>query len=200
MSSLTTFTVGQALTAALMNGVSIRTVVAGTAAERAAYATPFSGMTWWETDTFRKYVYDGTGWIVMAELTQSYTPTVGGFTLGNGTILGTYHRSDGWCDFEVRIGLGSTSAVTGALTVTLPITAAAVAVTNGFHAGFIRFGIQEYSAMVASGSTTGVNLRAVDASGTYAASAATSATIPFTWNVNDGAYVRGRYQMTTRYS
>src|SRR5262245_37342198 len=57
------------------------------------------GMRYFATDTKREFLYDGTGWVVMAEPAQTYTPALTGITLGNGTLTGRYHRSDGWCDF-----------------------------------------------------------------------------------------------------
>ncbi len=53
---------------------------------------------------------------------QSYTPTVANFTKGNGSIVGSYCvDANNMCDFEVAVALGSTSSVTGAMTVTLPL-------------------------------------------------------------------------------
>ncbi len=53
---------------------------------------------------------------------RSYTPTVTNFTKGNGSIAGSYVvDANNMCDFEVSVALGSTSAVTGGMTVTLPL-------------------------------------------------------------------------------
>ncbi len=55
---------------------------------------------------------------------QSYVPGVTGITIGNGTVAGRYWQRGKAVIAEVLITLGSTSAVTGAVTITLPVPAA----------------------------------------------------------------------------
>lgn len=79
----------------------------------------------------------------------SYTPTVANFTTGNGSITGRYCiDTNNMCDFEVEVILGSTSAVTGAMTVTLPVASTTAGpppigaveyFIGGIGAGYMQF-------------------------------------------------------------
>lgn len=55
---------------------------------------------------------------------QSYTPTTAGLTLGNGTLVGRYYQIGGLVTVQCQFTLGTTSAVTGGITFTTPVTAA----------------------------------------------------------------------------
>ena len=53
----------------------------------------------------------------------TFTPTWTNFTLGNGTVdRAAYEQIGRSVDVYVRVTLGSTSSVTGAITLTLPVT------------------------------------------------------------------------------
>ena len=94
------------------------------AAKPVSSATP---LRYFATDTRRDWLYDGTGWIVMGEPMQNYTPTLGNVTLGTGgSTTGNYHRCDGWCDFTMDFSLGAGGALTGQPSMTVPIAAAPV--------------------------------------------------------------------------
>jgi hypothetical protein len=54
---------------------------------------------------------------------QNYTPTLGGITVGNGSIAGRYLKRGRTVDFSVLLTAGSTSAVTGLVTIGLPAAA-----------------------------------------------------------------------------
>lgn len=58
----------------------------------------------------------------LTEAGTSYVPTYSNFTLGNGTAAAAWARQNKWADFRIRIALGTTSAVTGAMTISLPAT------------------------------------------------------------------------------
>lgn len=77
-----------------------------------------AGLTVWVyTGTAWKQVDYDLGW-------QDYTPTITGVTIGNGTVTARYWQRGKTVVAEALITLGSTSAVTGAVTITLPVTAA----------------------------------------------------------------------------
>ena len=164
--------------------------------------TGYNGLEIWETDTFRSLRHDGTNWIILAEPQVTWTPTITGLTVGNGTWDGEYHRNDGWCDFRARFTFGSTSAVTATLLMTLPIAAAKNSQNNQHAVSFYDTDVVETYPGVAgaTGNATQVYLLALNASGTYGRVSNTSATVPMTWAVNDIIDVSGRYRMTTRYS
>ena len=121
---------------------------------------------------------------------SAYAPTITGFTLGNGSVNGAQWRIGGLVFFHVTVSLGSTSAITGAISFAAP---------TGVDRNFINinasiddygFGFRPALANI-YGSTIYVD--AVNTSGTYAINAAFSSTIPFTWATNDGFSVSGFY-------
>lgn len=60
----------------------------------------------------------------------AYTPTIAGWTLGNGTIVGRYCRHGDTVILQTRLLMGSTSAAAGVPVFNLPIPALSN-VTNG---------------------------------------------------------------------
>ena len=126
----------------------------------------------------------------------SYTPTWTGVTLGNGTNTGGYKQFGRMTYFRATFVLGTTSAITGAVTVTLPLTAASSAQTARFAVGFLDGGT-EYPGVSGGSSTTTVAALTMNVAGTYPSSATISATIPFTWGNGDTIAVSGWYDATT---
>jgi hypothetical protein len=155
----------------------------------------------YERDTDRVLVYDGVGWIILAEPSQAWTPTLAGLTVGNGTWSAFTHRSDGWIDLEASFTFGTTSAITGDLILTLPVNGA-LSTPDLWTVQFRDDNVATQFLGVADfdNSVSTVRLRAVAAGGTYASSVACSATIPFTWTTSDRIFLAARYRMTTRYS
>lgn len=155
----------------------------------------------YETDTDRMLFYDGTGWIILTEPAQTFTPTVTNLTVGNGTWVASYHRSDGWIDLECDFTFGTTSAVAGDLTFQLPVNSANVSpdlwtiTFRDDNTALHYTGQAEYT-----NTTTGVFVRAIGTAGAYAVGAALGAAVPFTWAVNDRIFIAARYRMTNRYS
>ena len=175
----------------------IRVVTSGT---RPTGVDRYVGQRIFESDTGRELLYDGTGWVIMSEPTQTYTPALTNVTLGNGTNSGQYHRSDGYVDFATQLVLGSTSAITGAVAIGLPINAGGLTGGNAMPAQCLLFD-----------ASVGLVLGVALVNGTTAvypsylsslAGAATSVntTTPFTWANGDAIWIKGRYRMTTRYS
>lgn len=165
--------------------------------------TPVEGMRIYETDTDRELAYDGSNWIIMSEPTQSWTPTFTNTTLGNGTVAGGYKRSDGWIDVTAQFTFGSTSAVTGNVSVSLPIALSTTSGANDATFSCTMFDSSAgayYLGRCPILTTTSLGVRAVLASGTYASFADTSSTVPFTWATSDTMQIAGRYRLTTRAS
>ena len=155
----------------------------------------------YETDTDRVLVYTGAAWVILAEPEQSWSPTMTGYTVGDGTWSAQYHRSDGWCDFRASFTLGATSAITGQLLLTLPFAQDTNTQAGQFGCGFCDASGSSFAAFASyTGNATQVYVDAVSASVSYATAVATSATVPFTWTTGDIIYIVGRYQMSTRTS
>lgn len=155
----------------------------------------------YETDTDRILVYDGTGWVILSEPSVSFTPSVSGLTVGDGSWSARYRRSDGWIDVEGSFTFGLTSAIVSGLTMTLPIGSATT--TPDLHSvSFYDFDTNSQYVAQATyvGTTTTVALRAVSASSAYAVTQGISATVPFTWTKDDLIQFGLRYRMASRYS
>jgi hypothetical protein len=113
----------------------------------------------------------------------SYTPTYANFTLGNGTVTAKYCQIGKTLFYAGRILLGSTSSVTGQITIGLPKTSNSPTSLYGSYqildAGAAYY-IGTYS--LAGGS---VGLGISQPAGLYPIFTATSATVPMTWTTND---------------
>lgn len=129
----------------------------------------------------------------------TWTPTVANLTVGNGAWSTTTYTigSDGFCDFQGRFVCGTTSAVTGRLTVTLPFTCA-----HSVRPGQFAAGVYDDSAGAthplycsAVGNATQFALDAVATGGTYAVAAASSATVPITYANLDAIEFSGRFRL-----
>jgi hypothetical protein len=111
----------------------------------------------------------------------SYTPTFTNFTLGNGTIERAHYVQIGkTVHLDIYVVLGSTSAVSGRIGISLPVTAlyafTPTAVTCALTAGAANS-----EGRVAFASTTRLDLYALNVAGTYPANANISSTVPGTW-------------------
>jgi hypothetical protein len=120
----------------------------------------------------------------------TYTPTLTGITVGNGTTTARFSQIGKVVNGSVKFTLGSTSSITGGIIVSLPTSVGGVvAVTGSFTdngAGAYGLGYE------ISGSD--VYLRALNASGTYLTYTNTSATVPFTWGNTDFFEFQFTYQ------
>jgi hypothetical protein len=117
----------------------------------------------------------------------AYTPTFTNFTLGNGTINeARYAQSGKLVHVYIQVTLGSTSSVSGNITVALPVTAASdqVGLWTG-PAAFGDSGVGNFTGLVQISSTTAAKPDVSDASGTYSKIAGISSTVPFTWTTSD---------------
>jgi hypothetical protein len=113
----------------------------------------------------------------------SYTPAFSNFTLGNGTVTAKYCQIGKTIFYAGRILLGSTSSVTGQITIGLPKTSNSPTSLYGSYqildAGAAYY-IGTYSL---AGGSLGLGMSQL--SGLFTIFAATSATVPMTWTTND---------------
>jgi hypothetical protein len=121
----------------------------------------------------------------------SWTPTISGVTVGNGTTQGRYYQVGSLVFFHMNFYLGSTSAVAGPITMPTP-TGQIARNFQTVNASIDDFGVGLRPLMASIYGST-IYVDAIDSSGTYANKAAISATVPFTWATNDGFTVSGFY-------
>lgn len=112
----------------------------------------------------------------------SYTPTYSNLSLGNGTVDAGYYRIGRTVTYRGAITFGSTTSVTGAIQVSVPVAAKGSTWSLGSAAG------EDNSASFARTSGTAEINPAIFATGINFAStgnASWTATVPFTWASGD---------------
>ena len=123
---------------------------------------------------------------------QTWTPTWTNFTVGNGVLNYAYYVQIGkQIFFEMRFTLGSTSSMGTDPYFTLP-AATISGVSSNFTGVLLDAGTASYSPTCEAYNSY-CYFYAVNTSGAYANQASITATVPFTWAVNDRIYVSGSY-------
>jgi hypothetical protein len=187
------FSAGEVLAAADVNEFLQDQAVmtfAGTAARGSAIGTATEGMFTYLEDTDAYESYNGTDWVSAIPLGAwtAFTPTWTNLTVGNGVYNKAHYRLVGkTAHVAVDFSFGSTSAVTGNLTLQLPVE---LSRTSGFQTGLAQLLLIDATVttylgipVVATGDSQSWNLRA--ASGTPVALVSISSTSPFTWTTSD---------------
>jgi hypothetical protein len=123
----------------------------------------------------------GTGWAL-----SSWTPTWTGVTVGNGTVVSKYAQIGKLVFCEISLSMGSTSAITGQIVFTCPVTARAGAICFG-AIDYGDLGSADYPGSIyIDAANSKMTCWAIKTDATYAKLDATSATIPFTFGQGDG--------------
>jgi hypothetical protein len=127
----------------------------------------------------------------LADPWPAYTPTLGTWTLGNGSLTGNYIKFGQLVFFRLRLDVGSTTTCSGnpvfglpadaVSTFSLPIGQALLADASGTSPAFRA----TRTAVINSG--TNLILRAEDGS-------VLSGTVPWTWDTDDVIEISGFYQ------
>ena len=123
---------------------------------------------------------------------QDWTPTLTNATQGNGTITARYVQIGKLVVGMFTFTLGSTSAISGDMNITLPVTGA----TTGFNLAslsFIENGVKDVKGFPVL-TTTLCYLRAQKANTTYVENAYLSSSVPFTWGTNDNIILGFSYE------
>lgn len=128
----------------------------------------------------------GSGWSY-----QSWVPSWTNVTVGNGTVVAKYIQTGKQVTCRLSFIMGSTSAITGLITFSLPVTAVSYPnIANGIDplglAIILDNGVNSYPADVRILTTTTAILTVWNASSTYVFGANTSATVPITFGTADG--------------
>jgi hypothetical protein len=135
-----------------------------------------------------------------AGLWTTYTPTLSGITLGNGSILGQYCQIADTTFFRVRVTFGSTTSFTAAVDISLPTTSSGYSTFD-----YMNIITQAYdsSATVFSPSSANINISsttfrtlATVVSATYPTVQDLSASVPISWATGDTLTAQGSYRNT----
>ena len=118
-----------------------------------------------------------------------YTPSfAGGVTVGNGTWAAGYAIVNKILFFQGTFTLGSTSAITGSVTLTVPdsrtlfLPNQKIVGDAYFRVGSVPY---DYYGPVIQTSTTVVTINVYETSGTYLDRRALAAAVPITWRAGD---------------
>jgi hypothetical protein len=121
----------------------------------------------------------------IGEAAVSFTPTFSNYTRGNGTSVAYYMRVNKLVYVYVKETLGSTSSVTGGISMNLPIAAVRSTAIEMARARIDDTGANIYWGTTHASGTTSTILYADLASGTYTAFVGITATVPMTWASTD---------------
>lgn len=121
----------------------------------------------------------------------SYTPTLTNVTTGNGTLSAYYKQIGKTLVVKGSFTLGSSSSISGQITITHPVTTTTTGLVNEANFGggsCIDSGTDIYPVFLYFGSSTSFKLVAINAASTYArttSSGVVSGTVPFTFSTGD---------------
>lgn len=123
---------------------------------------------------------------VVGEVVTSWTPTIQGLTVGNGTMFGQYAVINDIVFYQVRFIFGSTSAVTGALYIEYPFSVQEtwLGAVGGVCAYDDANGSDYFGVLYRSSGVRGL-LSTLRSDATHAKSDGVDATTPFTWASGD---------------
>lgn len=195
------FTAGTLATASDVNTYLMKQsvmVFASSSARDAALTSPTEGMTTYQEDTNQVTVYSGSAWIPFDLGWTTYTPTLSNVTLGSGyTLSAAYVQIGKTVVVQFYFALGSTSAITGDLSFSLPVNQASsnrsasvgtCVVTDSSPA-------TRYPGTVLLSGTPGYAfIRVGSASGAYLTQIAVSSSVPMTWATADSISTTIIYQ------
>lgn len=90
-------------------------------------SSPYEGQVIYETDTDKVRAYNGSAWFTIKSSSSqtawtAYTPTWTNLTVGNGTQDHSYYQDGPTVHVRGRIEFGSTTSISGTVTLTLPVT------------------------------------------------------------------------------
>jgi hypothetical protein len=176
-------------------------VYATTAARDLDNPAPSSGdMAWTQADD-RRWVHDGTGWIIEYEPWTVFTPSSTNITVGSGTLTGRHQRRGGTCEFVSVFTFGAGSAMGTNPTIGLPFATAAL-LAQHFNVSIQDSTTQYYAGMTGpvAAAASSVAVYAMNAAIAVGGTVAISSTVPFTWATGDVLAVGGSFEMNSRYT
>lgn len=176
---------GENPTAANLNNYLSKQVVmtfSTTTARDAAVTSPEEGMVAVITGSDLVTIYTGSAWVEYGRYGawESYTPTWTNLTVGNGTVSSRYVRIGSTVTYYGLLDFGSTTSISGFVSVSLPVNAARPRTT-----GSARYSDAATRTYVG---VAGVNAAGTAIGFTHSESGGfggVNATNPFTWTTSD---------------
>jgi hypothetical protein len=130
-------------------------------------------------------------WADKGSTWTTWTPTLTNITLGNGTVTARYQQLGKTVSIYFKFLLGSTSAVSGNPTITLPVNS----VYENIAPAYIQdAGTNNYYGIFTVNGGTGTFVMQ-NVAGTYPSFAGISSTVPMTWTTNDYLYSNISYEV-----
>jgi len=123
----------------------------------------------------------------------SFTPLWDGITEGNATNNGYYKQIGKTTFIYAAIKLGSTSSVTGAVTLTLPVSISSN-YKVGTSIGMVRFNDEDSGVSYNARLRADGSIRVYVANATYLTDTALSSTVPITWAQDDVIVLTATYE------
>jgi len=123
---------------------------------------------------------------------SNWTPSYTNLTIGNGTVVSRYAQSGKFVHWFYYLIFGSTTSLSGAPVLTLPVTAKdATANTTAY---FDDSGTAGYTAFALINSTTQIQIYYIGAATAYTQFFAPSSTVPFEWTTGDAISFQISYE------
>jgi hypothetical protein len=137
----------------------------------------------------------GLAWATASGFTYTnWTPTFTNLTVGNGTLVGRYAQSGKLVHAWFKLTFGSTSAVTGNTTITLPVSAASSGGSIRGTGAILDAGVRWFTAAADINGTSQATIVAVGANLNNAYEDYLSSTVPMTWTTNDVLAISFTYE------
>jgi hypothetical protein len=194
-----TFTAGTLATASDVNTYLMNQSIptfSSAGARNSAITSPVEGQFAYVNSNDILSYYTGSGWAnaLFASTWVAYTPTLTNITLGSGGTSAFYYQVVGkTLNVRGRITLGTTGALTGVATFSLPTNAITADQFWDGGAVMIDGGATNYPGMIRVGTSTATVL-AYTSNMSYVTSVNTSSSIPFTWASTDVINVGFTYE------
>lgn len=129
---------------------------------------------------------------------QTYMPTFTNFTSTTATITAAYSQTGKTVNFRLKVVLGGSSAVTGAITFSVPVAMSAAYTSDtdliNSSVGILDNGTTYYLGMLRWATSTTLQLFSVNAASTTAQIGTVSSTVPMTWTTGDAFIINGSYE------
>lgn len=137
--------------------------------------------------------------IAAADAWTSWTPTWTNLTVGNGTVSAKYIKIGRFVRFQIVLIFGSTTSISGSVSLSFPITAVDPGDSGGIHPlGQVTLsdnGTAQYDAVLKFSTTSLAVIKGKTVSGSDLRNDTDlSSTSPFTWVTNDALHINGAYE------